>query len=1033
MRKYHAVSFAAPDFEPGRSSVPCSGRVFDGEELVHLVDASLDFWLTTGRYADRFEREFARVFGVRHALLVNSGSSANLLALTCLTSPRLRDRQLKPGDEVITVAAGFPTTVNPIIQNNLVPVFVDVEVPTYNIDVHQLEDARSDRTRAVMVAHTLGNPFDLAAVVDFTKRHGLWLIEDCCDAVGATFQGQNVGTFGDLATVSFYPAHHITMGEGGCVLTDSPLLRKLVESFRDWGRDCWCNPGADNTCGKRFDWSLGTLPHGYDHKYTYSHIGYNLKATDMQAAVGVAQLGKLSGFIAARRRNFARLHEGLADLGATFLLPEATPGSDPSWFGFPISVRADAPYTRRDVVRYLDERKIATRQVFAGNLVRQPAYKNTVFRQVGDLARSDFVMNQTFWIGVYPALSDAMLDSVIEAFHDAHRDLAAPSRSSAAVYPAPHFKFKTSAETMIEPAALPPGTSQMKVSDYVGSFLEAQGVTHVFELVGGMITHLLDSVHRQGRIRLVSVHHEQAAAFAADAYGRMTRVPGVAMATSGPGATNLLTGLGSCYFDSVPAVFITGQVNRHEQKGTRAIRQLGFQETDIVAMAAPIAKWAYCVQSAEEIPAVLERAFATALAGRPGPVLIDIPMDVQRAQIAVVPPRSVTLPDFKMPDPADVTELLGRLAEARRPLILAGNGLRAAGTAGLFREFVQEVRIPVVHSLLAVDVLPYSHPFRVGMIGSYGNRWANLAIANSDFLLVLGSRLDVRQTGADTESFRAGRTIYHVDCEAGELNNRVSGCRAILAGLPGFLAAANQALKDCPMESRDAWLAAIAGDRRDWPDTAELGALEGINPNQLMHELSACSAAASAFVADVGQHQMWAAQSLELGPDQRFLTSGGMGAMGFALPAAIGAAYARPGRPVVMIAGDGGFQLNLQELQTVARGRLPIKMIIVNNQCHGMVRQFQQSYFEERYPSTYWGYSAPDFAALARSYGIDAHRVHDLAGLRAALDNLWRDPAAPGLLDARVDTFANAYPKQAFGRPISEMEPFARPVAMEST
>jgi len=438
VRQYHDAAFAAPDFVSGQSSIPCSGRVFDAEELVHLVDASLDFWLTTGRYADRFECEFARAFGVRHAVLVNSGSSANLLALTSLSSPKLGDRQLKPGDEVITVAVGFPTTVNPIIQNNLIPVFVDVEVPTYNIDVCQLESARSDRTRAVMLAHTLGNPFDLAAVADFARRHDLWLIEDCCDAVGATFQGRNVGTFGDLATVSFYPAHHITLGEGGCVLTDRASLRKLVESFRD--------PGSDNTCGKRFDWSLGSLPHGYDHKYTYSHIGYNLKATDMQAAVGVAQLGKLPGFIEARRRNFAQLYEGLKDLEATFLLPKATPGSDPSWFGFPISVRPDAPYSRRDVVRYLDERAIATRQVFAGNLVRQPAYRNTIFRQIGDLANSDFVMNQTFWIGVYPGLTCVMLDSMIEALHNAHCDLSVRSRSSASVYPAPHFRNRATAD-----------------------------------------------------------------------------------------------------------------------------------------------------------------------------------------------------------------------------------------------------------------------------------------------------------------------------------------------------------------------------------------------------------------------------------------------------------------------------------------------------------------------------------------------------------------------------------------------------------
>ncbi len=327
---------------PGQSQVAYAGRVFDAEELVHLVDSSLDFWLTTGRFAARFEREFRKFFGRRDAILVNSGSSADLVALSCLTSPKLGERALKPGDEVITVAAGFPTTVNPIIQNRLVPVFVDVTVPTYNIDVRQLEEAYSERTRAMMVAHTLGNPFDLGAVMDFVRRNDLWLVEDCCDAVGSLYQGRPVGTFGDLATVSFYPAHHMTMGEGGCVLTDTPLLRTLSESFRDWGRDCWCEPGKDNTCGKRFDWQLGELPCGYDHKYTYSHIGYNLKLTDMQAAIGVAQLQKLPCFIEARRNNFRLLHEGLRDLEDLFILPEATSGSDPSWFGFPIGVRPGA-------------------------------------------------------------------------------------------------------------------------------------------------------------------------------------------------------------------------------------------------------------------------------------------------------------------------------------------------------------------------------------------------------------------------------------------------------------------------------------------------------------------------------------------------------------------------------------------------------------------------------------------------------------------------------------------------------------------
>lgn len=418
VKQYHAAAFPAQSFQPGQSAVPYAGRVFDADDLMKLVEAGLDFWLTTGRFAQEFERRFAEFFGLRYALLVNSGSSANLLALSCLTSPKLGDDRLQPGDEVITVATGFPTTVNPIIQNGLVPVFVDVQTPTYNVDVSQLEPARSDRTRAVMLAHTLGNPFDLVAVTDFVRRHDLWLIEDCCDALGSTYQGKKVGTFGDLATVSFYPAHHITMGEGGCVVTDRPVLKTLVESFRDWGRDCWCDPGKANTCGKRFDWQLGELPHGYDHKYTYSHIGYNLKVTDMQAAVGVAQLAKLPGFIEARRRNFQRLYNGLRDLEEHLILPQATPGSEPSWFGFPLSVRPTAPFSRNDVIAFLEQRKIATRLLFGGNLVRQPAYKDIPHRRVGDLANADFVMKQTFWIGVYPGLSNGMIDYMIESLHE---------------------------------------------------------------------------------------------------------------------------------------------------------------------------------------------------------------------------------------------------------------------------------------------------------------------------------------------------------------------------------------------------------------------------------------------------------------------------------------------------------------------------------------------------------------------------------------------------------------------------------------
>ncbi|MCU1284853.1 MAG: DegT/DnrJ/EryC1/StrS aminotransferase [Acidobacteriales bacterium] len=411
------MAFPSEEFIASESRIPVSGKVFDSDELRHLVEASLDFWLTTGRFAAQFEREFARVMGVRSASLVNSGSSANLCAISALTSPTLGERRLRPGDEVVTVAAGFPTTVNPIIQNGLVPVFVDVKIPTYDVDVGYLEEARSSRTRAVVLAHTLGNPFDLTAVTEFTRKHGLWLVEDCCDAVGSTYKGRSVGTFGDLATVSFYPAHHITMGEGGCVLSDKPPLTKLVESFRDWGRDCWCAPGKDNTCGKRFDWQLGSLPCGYDHKYTYSHIGYNLKLSDMQAAVGVAQLHKLSAFIAQRKRNFAALLEGLRDLEDLFILPEATPGSDPSWFGFPIALRDGRGLSRDQVTRHLESNGIATRLLFAGNLVRQPAYRDLNCRKIGTLPNTDFVMDNVFWVGVFPGISAEMIEHMIKTLH----------------------------------------------------------------------------------------------------------------------------------------------------------------------------------------------------------------------------------------------------------------------------------------------------------------------------------------------------------------------------------------------------------------------------------------------------------------------------------------------------------------------------------------------------------------------------------------------------------------------------------------
>jgi len=576
----------------------------------------------------------------------------------------------------------------------------------------------------------------------------------------------------------------------------------------------------------------------------------------------------------------------------------------------------------------------------------------------------------------------------------------------------------------------------MKVSDYVASFLYAQGVVYIFEVVGGMITHLIDSIHRQGKIRLVSTHHEQAAAFAADAMGRITGLPGVAMATSGPGAINLLTGIGGCYFDSSPAIFITGQVNLNEQKGSRPVRQLGFQETDIVSMAGPITKAAWRITSPEEVPLVLSNAFTLAMSGRPGPVLIDIPMDIQRAEISAEAPPKLPYPDANDTEQRlqkAIDELLTELRAAQRPLILVGGGIRSAHATDLFRSLVKQVKVPVVNSLMAVDALPYTHPLRVGMIGTYGNRWANLAIGRSDFLVVLGSRLDIRQTGSDTNAFKGDRIIYHVDCDPGEINNRVKDCRAIVADVRSFLALTLKSLKQNKFHDRPEWLAEIDELKRAWPDIAELRGISGINPNEFMHALSAKSSQAAAFVVDVGSHQMWAAQSLELGADQRFMTSGGMGAMGFALPAAIGASLAYPGEPIVMIAGDGGFQLNIQEFQTVVHNQLPIKIVVINNHCYGMVRQFQQSYFEGRYQSTYWGYSAPDFAEVARAYGIDSYTLCDPNDIQNALDKVWKSPQTPFVLQTTIDTFANAFPKIAFGRPMTEMEPLAKPVDLEAT
>ena len=425
--QYYNMVHKPMKFIAGKSPIPYGGRVYNEKEMINLVDTALDFWLTTGKYAERFEKEFAEFLGVKYCLLTNSGSSANLLAFMALTAPKLEERRIKRGDELITVAAGFPTTVAPIVQYGAVPVFVDISLPTYNIDCSQLELALSDKTKAVILAHTLGNPFDIQAVRDFCNKHNLWLIEDNCDALGSTYfykgKWEYTGTFGDIATSSFYPSHHITMGEGGAVSTNDSQLKRIVDSFRDWGRDCWCSSGHDDTCKKRFQWQLGELPYGYDHKYTYSHFGYNLKVTDMQAAIGCAQLEKLPAFIEARKRNWQLLRDGLADLSDKFILPEPTPNSDPSWFGFLLTVKEGVGFTRDDIVNHLESKGIQTRMLFAGNLIKHPCFdemrkSGEGFRVVGSLENTDRIMRDTFWVGVYPGMSESMIQFIVDSIKE---------------------------------------------------------------------------------------------------------------------------------------------------------------------------------------------------------------------------------------------------------------------------------------------------------------------------------------------------------------------------------------------------------------------------------------------------------------------------------------------------------------------------------------------------------------------------------------------------------------------------------------
>ena len=571
----------------------------------------------------------------------------------------------------------------------------------------------------------------------------------------------------------------------------------------------------------------------------------------------------------------------------------------------------------------------------------------------------------------------------------------------------------------------------VKVSTYIAHFLKIKEIHTIFELQGGMITRILDEISKTGGVKIVSMHHEQAAAFAADAFARITGKPGVALATSGPGATNLITGIGSCFFDSVPAIFITGQVNLTEQKGTLETRQIGFQETDIVEIVRPITKAAYAIKSADEIPVVFEEAYQLCMSGRPGPVLIDIPMNIQQELVSepIFPVVSCDasinlLHDQQMN--AFIHKFILALTGSKKPLILAGRGIRASKGTDAFLSFVERYNLPVVTSLLGLDVIPYTHPNRIGFIGTYGNRWANYALGNCDLLLVLGSRLDLRQTGANVDMFKANKQIFHVDIDHAELNNRFHDCETLQADVKNFLEVfLRENNEPIPFNG---WVGEINEIKEKRPDTKELDNIKGINPNEIMHAISKKGAGIRAIVSDVGNNQMWAAQSLEIDKNQVYLTSGGMGAMGYALPASIGASISLNNSPVLMISGDGGFQINIQELQTIKRNNLPVKMLILNNQSLGMIRQFQDSYFDSCYQSTVWGYSAPDFELIAKAYGIKAATITSPDQVEEAIGTFMENMNEPMLLNVIIDTFTNAYPKTQYGMPITEMEPFVTPI-----